>query len=166
MASLLEETAAQAQQRGGAAAAARALERAAELSPGESDQARRLLAAATLAQSAGQGDWVQDLATRVLTVTADPDLRITARLNIGWAHVWSSRYADALATLISVAEEASNRLPVFAWTAIALAATVVYQTGDPAGPRASCWAPLAAWKSRCRHRRTGRLGTPTNGGCG
>ena len=130
VASLLEETAAQAQQRGGAAEAARALERAAELSPSEYDQARRLLAAAALAQSAGQGDWVEDLAARVLTVTADPDLRVTARLSIGWAHVWSSRHADGLATLISVAEEASDRLPVFARAAISLAATVVYQTGD------------------------------------
>jgi DNA-binding CsgD family transcriptional regulator len=130
VATLLEETAAQAQQRGGAAAAARALERAAELSPSECEGARRLLAAATLAQSAGQGDWVQDLATRVLAVTADPDLRIAARLHIGWAHVWSSRGADALVTLISVAEEASQRLPVIAWDAIGLAATVAYQTGD------------------------------------
>jgi len=133
VATLLEETATQARQRGGAAAAARALERAAELSPSEPDQARRLLAAATLAQSAGQGDWVQDLATRVLTVTADSDLRITARLHIGWAHVWSSRHADALATLLCVADEASDRLPVVAWDAIGLAATVAYQTGDPSG---------------------------------
>ncbi len=133
VASLLEETAAQAQQRGGAAAAARALERAAELSPSEPDQARRLLAAATLAQSAGQGDWVQDLGTRVLKVTADPDLRIAAQLDIGWAQVWSSRHADALATLLSVAEEASDRLPVIAWDAIGLAATVAYQTGDRSG---------------------------------
>jgi predicted ATPase len=42
VASLLEATAAQAQRRGGAAAAALALERAAELSPGPEDQARRL----------------------------------------------------------------------------------------------------------------------------
>jgi DNA-binding CsgD family transcriptional regulator len=133
VAALLEGTAAQAQQRGGAAAAARALERAAELSPGEGDRARRLLAAATLALSAGQGDWVRDLATQVLTVTGDPDQRIAARLHIGWAHVWSSRHADALATLISIAEEASDRLPVIAWDAIGLAATVAYQTGDPSG---------------------------------
>jgi DNA-binding CsgD family transcriptional regulator len=131
VAHLLEETAAQAQQRGGAAEAARALERAAELSPARRDQARRLLASAGLAQSAGHGDWVQDLATRVLTVTEDPDERIAARLRIGWAQVWSSQHADALATLLPVAEEAAGRLPVIAWDAIGLAATVAYQTGDP-----------------------------------
>lgn len=133
VATLLEETAGQAQQRGGAAAAARALERAAELSPNEPDQARRLLAAAALAQSAGQGDWVQDLGSRVLKVTADPDLRIAARLVIGWAQVWSSQHTDAFATLLAVAEEATDRLPVIAWDAIGLAATVAYQTGQPSG---------------------------------
>src|SRR6202007_606382 len=46
VASLLEATAAQAQRRGGAAAAALAMERAAELSPDPEDQARRLGAAA------------------------------------------------------------------------------------------------------------------------
>jgi hypothetical protein len=62
VASLLEGSAARAQRRGGAAAAARALERAAELSPGERDKARRLLAAADLALPAGQADWVRELA--------------------------------------------------------------------------------------------------------
>src|SRR6266536_3564322 len=128
---LLEETAAQAQRRGGAAAAARALERAAELSPDEGDQARRLLAAAALALAAGQADWVQELATLVLLVTSDPDLRTAARLQIGWALVWSNQHADALATLIAVAEEAAPRLPVVAWNAVGLAGTVAYQTGLP-----------------------------------
>jgi DNA-binding CsgD family transcriptional regulator len=136
VASLLEETAAQAQRRGGAAAAARAYERAAQLSPGERDQARRLLAAAALALPAGQADWVQELATRALAVTEDPQLRLTARLHIGWALIWSNRPADALATLISVAQEASARLPVIAWDAIGQAGTVAYQTGTAEGRQA------------------------------
>ncbi len=78
VAARLEETATQAQRRGGAAAAARVLERAAALSPADPDQARRLLAAAGLAQTAGQADWVRGLATRVLTLTADPRLRLAA----------------------------------------------------------------------------------------
>jgi DNA-binding CsgD family transcriptional regulator len=131
VASLLEKTAAQAQRRGGVAAAARALERAAELSPGERDRARRLLAAAALAVTAGQPDWVRDLAVRVLAVTADPELRLAARLRIGWADAWSDRHAEALAMLVSVAEEAASRLPATAWEAVAVAASVVYQTGDP-----------------------------------
>jgi hypothetical protein len=63
VASLLEATATQAQRRGGAAAAALAMERAAELSPDPEDQARRLIAAASAAVPTGQGDWVRDLAT-------------------------------------------------------------------------------------------------------
>ena len=136
VASLLEETAAQAQRRGGAAAAARAYERAAELSPGERGQARRLLAAAALALPAGQADWVQELASRALAVTEDLQLRLTARLRIGWALIWSNRHADALATLISVAQQASARLPGIAWDAIGQAGTVAYQTGTAEGRRA------------------------------
>jgi DNA-binding CsgD family transcriptional regulator len=131
LARLLEESAAQSRWRGGAAAAARALERAAELSPCVHDQARRLLAAAGLALVAGQADWVEDLATRVLTVTADPDLRIDAQLHIGWARVWSSRNADALVMLLSVAQEAASRQPAMAWDAVLNASTVAYQTGSP-----------------------------------
>ena len=131
VASLLEGSAAQAQRRGGAAAAARALERAAELSPSERDKARRLLAAADLALPAGQADWVRELAGKVLTLTSDPDLRIAARLNIGWSLLWSNRNADALETLLCVAAEASPRRPALAWDATAMAATVAHQTGLP-----------------------------------
>ena len=91
VASLLEATAAQAQRRGGAAAAALALERAAELSPDPEDQARRLTAAASAAVPTGQGDWVQDLATRALAVTADPELRLAARHHAAWALAWSGQ---------------------------------------------------------------------------
>ncbi len=131
VACLLEDSAAQAQRRGGAAAAARALERAAELSPGERDKARRLLAAADLALPTGQADWVRELAGKVLTLTSDPDLRIAARLDIGWSLLWSNRNADALETLISVAAEASPRLWALAWDATGMAGTVAHQTGLP-----------------------------------
>ena len=131
VASLLEDSSAQAQRRGGAAAAARALERAAELSPAERDKARRLLAAADLALPAGQADWVRELAGKVLTLTPDPDLRIAARLDIGWSLLWSNRHADALETLICVAAEASPKRPALAWEATGMAATVAHQTGLP-----------------------------------
>jgi len=131
LAALLEDSAAQAQRRGGAAAAARALERAAELSPCESDRARRLLAAAELALPAGQADWVRELAGKVLTLTSDPDLRIAARLDIGWSLLWSNRNAEAFDTLLSVAAEASPGRPAIAWQAVWMAATVAHQTGLP-----------------------------------
>jgi DNA-binding CsgD family transcriptional regulator len=131
VAGLLEGSAAEAQRRGGAAAAARALERSAELSPGQQDKARRLLAAADLALPAGQADWVRELAGQVLTLTSDPDLRLAARLRIGWSLLWSNRNADALDTLLAVAAEALPRRPDLAWDATGLAATVAHQTGIP-----------------------------------
>ena len=129
VASLLEATATQAQRRGGAAAAALAMERAAELSPDPEDQARRLVAAASAAVPTGQGDWVQDLATRALAVTADPGLRLAARHHAGWALAWSGRRSAALPALISVAEEAARDQPALAWDALGSAATVAYQSG-------------------------------------
>ena len=136
VASLLEATATQAQRRGGAAATALAMERAAELSPDPEDQARRLVAAASAAVSTGQADWVQDLATRALAVTADPGLRLTARRDAGWALAYSGRPSAALPALISLAEEASRDLPALAWDALADAATVVYHSGAPASCQA------------------------------
>jgi DNA-binding CsgD family transcriptional regulator len=136
VASLLEATATQAQHRGGAAAAALAMERAAELSPGRADRARRLVAAASSAVPTGQGDWVQELATRALAVTADPELRLTARHHAAWALAWSGRRTAALSVLISVAEEASRDLPALAWDALGSAATVAYQSGMPASRQA------------------------------
>jgi DNA-binding CsgD family transcriptional regulator len=136
VAALLEATAAQAQHRGGAAAAAQAMERAAELSPDPGDQARRLAAAASAAVPTGQGDWVQDLATRALALTADPELRLAARHDAGWALAWSGRRTAALPALLSVAEEASRDQPALAWDALADAATVAYQSGMPASRQA------------------------------
>jgi DNA-binding CsgD family transcriptional regulator len=136
VAALLESTAADAQRRGGAAAAARALERAAELSPGTHDRARRLVAAGWLAYAADQADWTQQMASQVITLTADPELRMYARQQIGAALVWSGQPRDALATLISVADEAAAERPVNAWDALGHAATVAYQTGHPADRQA------------------------------
>jgi DNA-binding CsgD family transcriptional regulator len=136
VASLLEATATQAQRRGGAAAAALAMERAAELSPDPEDQARRLAAAATAAVPTGQADWVQDLATRALAVTADPALRLTARHDAGWALAYSGRRSAALSALLSVAEEASRDQPDLAWDALADAAIVAYHSGAPASGQA------------------------------
>jgi DNA-binding CsgD family transcriptional regulator len=132
------------------------MERAAELSPDPEEKARRLVAAASAAVPTGQGEWVQELAGRALTVTADPELRLTARHDAAWALAWSGRRSAALSALIAVAEEASRDLPALAWDALGSAATVAYQSGAPAsrqavdrglaqlvgqGPPAPCPAP-------------------------
>jgi DNA-binding CsgD family transcriptional regulator len=136
VASLLAATASQAQRRGGAAAAALALERAAELSPDPEAQAQRLVSAAAIAAPTGQTGWAQDLATRALAVTADPDLRLLARRLVGWALAWSSQHAAALSVLISVARESSSHDPLMAWDALAFAGSVAYQSGEPEGVQA------------------------------
>jgi DNA-binding CsgD family transcriptional regulator len=136
VASLLEATATQAQRRGGAAAAALAMERAAELSPDPEDQARRLVSAASAAIPAGQADWVQDLTSRALAVSADPELRLAARRDAGWALAYSGWRAAALPALIAVAEEASRDQPALAWDALSDAAIVVYHSGTPASCQA------------------------------
>jgi DNA-binding CsgD family transcriptional regulator len=112
------------------------MERAAELSPGRGERARRLVAAASAAVPTGQADWVQDLAGRALAVTADPELRMTARHDAGWALAWSGRRTAALSALISLAEEASRDRPALAWDALGSAATVAYQSGMPASRQA------------------------------
>jgi tetratricopeptide (TPR) repeat protein len=136
VASLLEATATQSQRRGGAAAAALAMERAAELSPDPEDQARRLVAAASAAIPTGQADWVQDLAGRALAVTADPELRLAARHDAGWALAYTGQPSAALPALLSVAEEASRDLPALAWDALADAAIVFYHSGGSASSQA------------------------------
>jgi DNA-binding CsgD family transcriptional regulator/tetratricopeptide (TPR) repeat protein len=136
VASLLEATATDAQQRGGAVAAGLAMERAAELSPDPEDQARRLVAAASAAVPTGQADWVQDLTARALAVTADPDLRLTARHDAGWALAHSGRPAAALEQLISVTEEAARGQPSLAWDALSDAAIAAYHAGTRASGQA------------------------------
>ncbi|HEY2280370.1 MAG TPA: AAA family ATPase [Streptosporangiaceae bacterium] len=136
LASRLEATADQARRRGGVTAAAAAMERAAELSPDPADQARRLVSAASAAVSTGQAAWVADLATRALEVTADPELRLLARSNAGWALAYSGRRSAALPALMSVAEEAARDFPALAWEALADAATVAYQSGAATGREA------------------------------
>jgi DNA-binding CsgD family transcriptional regulator len=132
VAALLEGTAVEAQRRGGAAAAALALERAAELSPTRAEQARLLVAAASAAVPTGQADWVQDLAARATAATADAATRLAARHAAGWALTWSNRPTAALSTLVSVAEEAPPDMPALAWDALATAATVAHQSGTSA----------------------------------
>ena len=167
VASLLEATAAQAQHRGGASAAALALERAAELSPDRAEQARRLVAAASAAVSTGQADWVQDLATRALAVTADPELRLTARRDRRVGAGLLGRRSAALPALISVAEEAARDLPALAWDALADAAIVVYHSGAPASCQAVSRVLEAPGKSGVPGRRPmARVPMPARTGSG
>ena len=133
VAAMLEDTATHAQRRGGAAAAAAAMERAAELSPDQADKARRLVDAASMAHATSQADWVLDLANRAMTLTSDPEMRLQAHREVGWALTWSSQHAAALAALIAVAEEAADLDPWSGWAALSNAGAVAYQSGARSG---------------------------------
>ncbi len=136
LASLLAATSFDTKRRGGFTATALALERAADLSPEPADQARRLVAAAEAAVSAGQADWARGLATRALGLTRDRDLRSRGQRVSGQALAWSGRCLGATEILLPLARETASHDPAAAWNALGLAATAAYQAGDPEGVRA------------------------------
>jgi DNA-binding CsgD family transcriptional regulator len=133
VAGLLEETAGVALHQDGPAAAALALERAAELSLDRGQRARRLVRAAELAAPTGQAGWIRDLADRALAIAADPSVRLRARRAAGWALAWSDQYDSALGALLPVAREAAQADPVVAWDTLANASAAAYRAGTPGG---------------------------------
>jgi DNA-binding CsgD family transcriptional regulator/tetratricopeptide (TPR) repeat protein len=136
VASLLAASAGQAERRGGPAAMALILERAADLSPEPADQAGRLIQAAEAAVSAGQADWARDLADRALERSPDRCLRLRGQLVTAWALVSSGHYLSATEVLLPLARAAAAGAPAAAWNAIGLAATAAYQSGHPGRLRA------------------------------
>ncbi|PWI20279.1 transcriptional regulator [Streptomyces sp. Act143] len=131
IADALAESARRFQHRGGHAAAATALERAAELTPAPQERARRLLAAAESAMYAGHPQWVGEIAGRVSALTDDPRLRAEASLRAGWSLAVTLRHDDALAFLLPVAESMAAPAPALALSALGTAATPAYNSGDP-----------------------------------
>lgn len=120
----LERVASRARARGGFAAAACALQRAAELSPQRAERARRYGLAADSAVLTGQGGWVEELAGLVAARTDDPALQALAGLRAGQAMSVTGRHDAAFAQLMRVDDPEGK--------AMATAAVVAYQTGDPA----------------------------------
>ncbi|MEU5182063.1 LuxR family transcriptional regulator [Streptomyces longwoodensis] len=131
IADALAESARRFQHRGGHAAAATALERAAELTPDPIARARRLLAAAESAMYAGHPQWVGEIAGRVTTLTDDPHLLAEASLRAGWSLAVTLRHDDSLAFLLPVAASMATPAPALALSALGTAATPAYNSGDP-----------------------------------
>lgn len=130
VADALAQSAERSRRRGGYAAAATALERAAELTPDAERRAGRLLAAAVSAMFAGYPQWVGELAARVGTLTHDPKLLAEASLCGGWSLAVTLRHDDALGFLLPVAESMATAAPVLALEALGTAATPAYNSGD------------------------------------
>ncbi|MEU5928065.1 helix-turn-helix transcriptional regulator [Streptomyces antimycoticus] len=125
IAAALEESAARARQRGGYTAATTALERAAELSPGRRDRARRLVAAAGAAVSTGQPHWVRRLAAGAAELTDDPALSAEASLRVGQVLTLSTEHDTALSLLLRAAEDPGLRR-----IALASASVAGFYSGD------------------------------------
>ncbi|WP_327270300.1 AAA family ATPase [Streptomyces sp. NBC_01218] len=131
IADALAESAERSRHRGGYAAAAAALERAAELTPDREQRARRLIAAAMSAMLGGQPQWVNELASRVDALTDDRQLLARASLLAGWSLAVTHRYDDSLAYLLPVAESMATESPSLALDALGTAATPAYRSAAP-----------------------------------
>jgi DNA-binding CsgD family transcriptional regulator len=129
IASLLAASGVHAGRRGGPAAMAAAMERAADLSPEPRDQAGRLVQAAEAAMDAGQADWARELAGRALERSPDSLLWSRGQLVTGSALAAAGHYRCATEVLLPLARAAAAGAPAVAWNAVGLAATAAYQSG-------------------------------------
>lgn len=126
----LERTADRARRRGGYAAAAQALARAAELSPVPGDGTRLLVDAAGLAVLTGRLAWVEELAERVRARTDDPTALAAATLRVGRLTALTRRHNAVFAELIGIAGDPAATHPATALDALAAAAVLRFYSGD------------------------------------
>ncbi|WP_217144916.1 helix-turn-helix transcriptional regulator [Streptomyces sp. AC627_RSS907] len=127
----LERTAARATRRGGHAAAATALQRAAELAPRREDGARLLVEAASAAVFTGDLAWVEELAAAARARTDDPSLAAAAVAQAGRLAILTLRHTTVFSRLTDAAEEelAASR-PAAVLDLLAGAAVVRFYSGD------------------------------------
>ncbi|MEU6482203.1 AAA family ATPase [Streptomyces sp. NPDC047017] len=131
----LRQTADRARRRGGFAAAAAALERAAQLSPRRADRARLLTEAAATAVFTGQLGWVEHLAAAVRECTDDPALLNRAGLATGRLMALGPHHTAAFTLLMRVADEAADARSPLVLDALAAAAVVRYYSGEDSQQR-------------------------------
>ncbi|MET9176487.1 AAA family ATPase [Streptomyces misionensis] len=126
----LKRTADRARRRGGHAAAAKALQRAADLSPRPGDSARLLVEAAAEAALTGDLAWVVELATAARARTDDASLLAEAAAQVGRLTVLTVRHSAAFPQLLDAAEELAPVEPSTALDVLAGAAVVRYYSGQ------------------------------------
>jgi DNA-binding CsgD family transcriptional regulator len=110
----LDDAAGRAEARGAHAAAAKALERAAELSMLDEDRGRRLAGAAGCASIAGADDQAVALVGRAAALVEEPILKAGLANAVGLAEIRRGRPADAATTLVQAAQEISATHPAMA----------------------------------------------------
>jgi DNA-binding CsgD family transcriptional regulator/tetratricopeptide (TPR) repeat protein len=131
----LEDAARRAEERGGNMAAARALERAAELSSDGAARARRLVAAAMAASVAGADDHAVALARRALPLVTTPAERAAAAMVLGTAEYQRGRPLDAVPMLIEAADDVAASDPRRALDLLMIASSCGNDTGTLAVQR-------------------------------
>jgi DNA-binding CsgD family transcriptional regulator len=125
----LERSAQRAAARGGHAAAATALERAAELSPDEASRGRRLIAAAEASWLAGRPQRVPPLLARAEPFISDPALHATVAHLRGSVQLDSGDPAAAHATLVPAAARLADSDPDRALEMLVRAGEAAWFTG-------------------------------------
>ncbi|GCD41234.1 ATP-binding protein [Streptomyces paromomycinus] len=126
----LERTADRARRRGGHAAAAKALQRAAELAPRRADGARLLVEAAGAAVYTGDLVWVEELAAAARARTDDPALLASAAAHAGRLATLTVRHSVVFSRLAGAAEELAAAQPAVALDLLAGAAVVRFYSGE------------------------------------
>jgi DNA-binding CsgD family transcriptional regulator len=104
----LDEAAARAVERGGHAAAAKALERAAALTADRAERAARLARAAALTSLIGRDAQAVALARQGTALTADPRVRAQCGVVVGVAALRWGRPRDAIPELVATAREVAT----------------------------------------------------------
>jgi DNA-binding CsgD family transcriptional regulator len=126
----LEEAAEHAVERGGHAAAAKALERAAGLSADRGDRARRLARAAALTSVIGRDTQAVALAEQATALTEDVELRALCAFVTGVAALRCGRPRDAIPPLVAAASEVAPIDPARAAELLMQATSCAWQSAD------------------------------------
>jgi DNA-binding CsgD family transcriptional regulator len=130
VAAALEATAERARSRSGYAAAASALERAADLTPDPATRARRLVAAASAAWPAGQPDRATALLDRAAPITTDPRLVAESSCLRGVMAWRCGSLFDSCSTLMTAAAQLAPIDADLAVGALADAGVASWDSGD------------------------------------
>ncbi|PDP89504.1 LuxR family transcriptional regulator [Glycomyces fuscus] len=128
----LERTAGRARRRGGYEAAARALQRAAELAPRREDRARLLVEATTAAVFTGDLSWVEELAAAARAHTEDTSLLASVSVQVGRLAALTVRHTVVFSRLVRSAERSAVPQPATALDLLADAAVVRFYSGEDA----------------------------------
>ncbi|WP_159618859.1 helix-turn-helix transcriptional regulator [Arthrobacter zhaoguopingii] len=130
VAAALEQTADRARRRGGHVAAAKALERAAELAPEREESARLLVAAARAAVFTGQLAWVKELTDRARALTYDAALRGAASHQAARLMTMTMHHSLAFAELRRTAVHLSQAEPGEALNVLGEAVVAQFYAGE------------------------------------